>query len=138
MQECIPVGCVLPTSVAISLGQGCLLRRCLPRRCLLWGVSSPGVSSLGVSSKGDVCQGDVCLGGLSAQGCLPMGMSAQGVSIHLLPIACWYTPPPTPHGQKEWHRPVKTSSFCNYCCTHNWLKIVLPTSISNIVFVNSS
>ena len=69
-QECIPVGCVPSTAVAISPGGGCLLPG---------GVCSGGVCSRGVSAPwwGGVCSqesGCVC-----SWGCLLWGVSAPGV-----------------------------------------------------------
>ena len=61
-QECIPVGCIPPASVAISWGRGCLTR--------------------GVCQKG-VCLERVCLGGSARWGgCLPRGVSAWGCLPH--------------------------------------------------------
>ena len=61
-QECIPVGCVLSTAVAISGGVSA------------WGVSAQwGVCSGELSAWGSVYLGAVCAGG-----CLPTGMSARG------------------------------------------------------------
>ena len=57
-QECIPVGCVPPASVAIS-GGGSAHR----------GVFAPGgVVYLGVSAGGSVCPGGVCPGGVCPEG----------------------------------------------------------------------
>ena len=76
-QECIPVGCVPPASVAISGGGVSVGGRCLSKGGL------PRVVCLGDVPKGGVCLGDGCLGEVSAQGgvcpegCLPReGISA--------------------------------------------------------------
>ena len=63
IQECIPVGCVLSTAVAISEGSVRL------------GVSAQGVSAQGGvcrgASVGGVSQGGVCPGGVCPGECLP-------------------------------------------------------------------
>ena len=80
-QECIPVGCVPSSAVAVSRGgggvvcsrEGCLLRGgcLLPGGCLLLGVSAPGGSApRGVSAPGGACllPGGICTQGVSAPG----------------------------------------------------------------------
>ena len=71
-QECIPVGCIPPASVAV-LGVACL-RGCLPRGVSAWGCLPRGAGCL--PRGGGVClegclprEGGVCLG----EGCLPRG-----------------------------------------------------------------
>ena len=77
-KECIPVGCVPSTAVAVCRGmssQGV----CLPARgCLPKGVSAHGGVCLGVSAWG-VCLGlSACLPG----GFCPGGCACPGVSAH--------------------------------------------------------
>ena len=75
VKECIPVGCIPSTAVAVSRGGGCLL----PGGCLLLGVSAPGgVCSGGVSALG---VGGCLLGGVYSLGVSALGVSApRGVS----------------------------------------------------------
>ena len=79
-QECIPVGCIPPASVAVSGGWGCL----------------PGDVS-----PGGVCPGGVCLGGClphptprgQTDACenitLPQTLFAGGDNIHALQGSCY-------------------------------------------------
>ena len=92
-QECIPVGCLPSTAVAVCWGvclEGqCMLRGVSARRCLPKGVSAQGVSSQGVSAQG---------GGVSARGVAPR---------HPNPL--W----------TEWQTPVKTLPCRNYVADGN-------------------
>ena len=68
-QECIPVGCVPSTAVAVSW---------------MGGVSARRVSDQGVSVQGGVCPGGCLPGGVCPEGWLPREVCLGGV---------WKTPP---------------------------------------------
>ena len=109
IQECIPVGCILPALVVVSGGGVCL------ERMSAWGCQGQGVCVRGCLPRKGWCvqRGrGVCLEGVSASGCLirggctPLGRHTHSPwadtghspgkhpSGHTpMPIACWDTSP---------------------------------------------